>query len=93
MTGSITVDSKNKLAVLGGEDARAADDVPRIASEIFLGATVTQSTLMAPAATIAAWQNFLVNDTGAPSSSAVSLPLPGRLWISALWAVCFALTL
>ncbi|KAI0254636.1 Alpha/Beta hydrolase protein [Lactifluus subvellereus] len=92
-TGSITVDSDGKPAVLGGEDPRAADDAPRIASEIFLGANATQSTLIAPSATIAAWQQFLVNDMGAPTDSAVSLPWPGRLWISTLCAVCFVLAL
>jgi len=92
-TGSITVDTDNKPAVLGGEDPLAADDAPRIASEIFLGANVTQSTLIAPSATIAAWRHFLVNDMGAPTDSAVNLPWSGRLWTSALCAVCFVLAL
>ncbi|KAA1472707.1 alpha/beta-hydrolase [Dentipellis sp. KUC8613] len=58
-TGSITTDSKSNTVVLGGEDPSIADDVPRIATEIFLGASSTQSTFAAPSATVAAWQSFL----------------------------------
>jgi predicted HD phosphohydrolase len=39
-TGSITIDSNNKLAVLEGEDSHAANDAPRVVSEVFLGAKI-----------------------------------------------------
>jgi hypothetical protein len=92
-TGSITIDSNNKLAVLGGEDSHAADDAPRVVSEIFLGAKMTQSTLIAPSATVATWQSFLADTLGNPTDSAESLARPsGRLWISVLCtALCFVL--
>ena len=60
-TGSITVDSNNNLAVLGGEDPTRADDAPRIATALYLGSATTASTLFAPAATVQAWSTFLGN--------------------------------
>lgn len=97
-TGSITVDSNNKLTVFGGEDPNAADDAPRVASKVFLGAGVTQSTLAAPAATVAAWRNFLKSaaaSAGSSTSGAQSLSWPGRvgLGVLVLCASCFALAL
>lgn len=90
-TGSITVDSNNQLAVLGGEDPDVADDVPRVASKIFLGVGATQSTLVAPSATVAAWKNFL--NGGAPTSGVQSrLSGPGRIWLGVL-VLCAALAL
>ncbi|KAH9006395.1 alpha/beta-hydrolase [Lactarius hatsudake] len=82
-TGSITVDSNNKLTVFGGEDPDVAADAPRVASKIFLGAGATQSTLLAPSATVAAWKNFLIKDasTRASTSGAQSrLSWSGRVW-------------
>ncbi|KAF8268910.1 Alpha/Beta hydrolase protein [Lactarius quietus] len=92
-TGSITIDSDNQLAVLGGEDPELADDAPRVASEIFLGVGATQSTLVAPSATIAAWKDFL--NGGASTSGAQSLSLPVRFWLGVLvsCASYFALAL
>jgi carboxypeptidase D len=81
-TGSITIDSNNQLAVLGGEDPDVADDAPRIASRIFLGAGATQSTLVAPSATVAAWKDFL--NGGASTSDAQGLSWPGRIWLCVL---------
>ncbi|KAN0130135.1 serine protease [Lactarius tabidus] len=81
-TGSITIDSNNQLAVLGGEDPDVADDAPRIASRIFLGAGATQSTLVAPSATVAAWKDFL--NGGASTSDARGLSWPGRIWLCVL---------
>lgn len=81
-TGTITVDSDNKPAVLGGEDPDVADDAPRVASEIFLGAGATQSTLVAPSATVAAWKDFLRG--GASTSGAQSLSCPGRVELGVL---------
>ena len=49
-TGSITVNSNNKLVMLGGEDPDVADDAPRVASEIFLA----WARLVAPPAIVAA---------------------------------------
>ncbi|KAI0300162.1 Alpha/Beta hydrolase protein [Multifurca ochricompacta] len=92
-TGSITIDSNDKLAVLGGEDPNVADDAPRIASEIFLGAGVTQSTLIAPSATVVAWRSFLNNATGTPTnanSGTERLPWSAGMWLSALCTLCFA---
>ncbi|KAI9441431.1 alpha/beta-hydrolase [Lactarius indigo] len=81
-TGSITVDSNNKLTVFGGEDPNIAADAPRVASKIFLGAGITQSTLVAPSPTVAAWKNFLKEASmKASTSSAQSrLSWPGRFW-------------
>ncbi|KAH9042688.1 alpha/beta-hydrolase [Lactarius pseudohatsudake] len=81
-TGSITVDSNNKLTVFGGEDPNVAADAPRVASKIFLGAGATQSTLVAPSATVAAWKNFLKDvSTRASTSGAQSrLSWSGRVW-------------
>lgn len=82
-TGTITVDSNKKLAVLGGEDPDVADDAPRVASEIFFGAGATQSTLVAPSATVAAWKNFLKD--GASTSGAQTLSWPGSFVLCALY--------
>ncbi|KAI0266542.1 alpha/beta-hydrolase [Gloeopeniophorella convolvens] len=84
-TGSITVDSKNHVVVLGGEDPDAADDAPRVASEIFLGATTTQSTLVAPSATIAAWVGFLENATGGAQASTSGADSRLALSAGGLW--------
>ncbi len=86
-TGSITVDSNNKLTVFGGEDPNVAADAPRVASKIFLGAGVTQSTLIAPSATVAAWKNFLkgASTTGSTSGAqSHGLSWLGRFWLGVL---------
>ncbi|KAI0051359.1 alpha/beta-hydrolase [Auriscalpium vulgare] len=68
-TGSLTTTSSNKPAVLGGEDAARADDQPRVASAL----TLAQSTVLAPPATLAAWESFLATAAPAgPTSAATS---------------------
>lgn len=89
-TGSITIDSNNQLAVLGGEDTDAADDAPRVASNIFIGAGATQSTLVAPSATVAAWKDFL--NGGTSTSGTQRLSWPRRIWLG-VSVLCAALAL
>ncbi|TFY81231.1 hypothetical protein EWM64_g2782 [Hericium alpestre] len=80
-TGSITSDSKGHTVVLGGENPSIANDVPRIATALFLGATSTQSTLFAPSATVAAWESFLgtVPNLEAEMMTNAAAPWPGGL--------------
>ncbi|KAI0322891.1 Alpha/Beta hydrolase protein [Amylostereum chailletii] len=61
--GTITVNSDNKAVVLGGEDAANADDIPRIVTELFIGASTTESTIAMPSATAQAWKDFIGNVT------------------------------
>jgi carboxypeptidase D len=69
-TGTITVDSNGHDAVLGGENASVAVDVPRVASAVYLGQATTTTTVLVPDATLAAWEAFV-----APSN--VTTPSPG----------------
>ncbi|KAI0066907.1 alpha/beta-hydrolase [Artomyces pyxidatus] len=83
-TGSLTVTANNAPAVLGGEDTARADDAPRVATALFLGASATQSTLFAPSATVAAWASFLASaGVAAPAVSATSAAM-GRAGVA--WA-------
>ncbi|TFY62128.1 hypothetical protein EVG20_g6814 [Dentipellis fragilis] len=91
-TGSITTDSKSNTVVLGGEDPSIADDVPRIATEIFLGASSTQSTFAAPSATVAAWQSFLgtVPNLSGTTDAASAAPATVNSLLASMSAVVLA---
>ena len=57
--GSLSTDGSGEETVLGGEDEGAREDVPRVATEMFVGAGATQGTVVAPSATVAAWASFV----------------------------------
>ncbi|KAI0031339.1 Alpha/Beta hydrolase protein, partial [Vararia minispora EC-137] len=70
-TGTITIDSNGNTAVLGGENSAAAADVPRVASAIFAGTATTVTTILAPSATVLAWQQFVDPRNSTSGSAAV----------------------
>lgn len=69
-TGLVT----NGTAVVGGEDAALAGPVLPGQSAVFVGSGTTQSSVVYPSATIAAWESFFATVT---SSSFSVLPTAG----------------
>ena len=72
-TGLVT-NSSGKVSVAGGEVASLAAPVLPGQSEIFVGSGTTQSSVVFPSATIAAWESFFATVT---SSSFSPLPTGG----------------
>ncbi|THH14132.1 hypothetical protein EW146_g6173 [Bondarzewia mesenterica] len=79
-TGSLTVDDSNKPVVLGGESPEVADDVPRVASALFIGSATTASTLFVPSATVQAWESFVGQVAGGFDVVSSSGAHTGRCW-------------
>jgi carboxypeptidase D len=87
-TGTLTVDAAGNAAVLGGEDATAADDAPRVADAVYAGAAHTASTLAAPSATLVAWAQFVhPPDSAAQSAAAGRAVVPRALAVVAVAAL------
>ncbi|VDC07935.1 unnamed protein product [Peniophora sp. CBMAI 1063] len=81
--GSLSVDGSGQETVLGGEDEGAREDVPRVASDIFVGAGATQGTVAAPSATVAAWASFVDAQLPQATTSAAGRSMIQR-WAPAL---------
>ncbi|KZV76554.1 alpha/beta-hydrolase [Peniophora sp. CONT] len=83
--GSLSSDGNGKVTVLGGEDAGAREDVPRVASDVFVGSMATQGTLAAPSATVAAWASFV--DAQLPQVTSSSAVKPAVQWSMSVFPV------
>jgi carboxypeptidase D len=75
-TGLVTKEG-GTVSVVGGESSALAVNVMSGQPEIFYGSGTTQSTYMAPTATVAAWNSFIA--TAAPSGDiAVATDAPSH---------------
>lgn len=59
----LVLTSSDSISVIGGESSSLAGDFFLGGAGIYYGSGMTQSTYMAPTATVAAWNSFIATAT------------------------------
>lgn len=68
----MVINAGGAVSIVGGESSALVGDYLRAGPEIYYGAGTTESTYIAPTATVVAWDNFIA--TAAPVADIAPLP-------------------